>query len=605
MSTQLETRDKIPAQYKWDLTTLYPNESDWEAEIEDLKTLLQNLQGYQGQLGEGPEKVFDFLQKLERLIFLMGRIHVYASCDYAVDTTDQAAAAKNSRAIGLHAQSMSAVAFAEPELLQIGPDTLKEWAQEHPPLAVYAQYFDQLERKAEHVRSPEVESLLGQLIDPFKTASGIHSILANADLTFDPAKPSDPEAPEQPVAQGTYTALETDPDRELRRTAFESYADAHLALKNTMANCMAAGVKQDVFVARARRYDSALEASVSANFVPVDVFHNVIDTFKRNLPVWHRYWDVRRRALGYDKLHPYDLQAPLTETKPQVAYDQAVEWICQGLAPLGSSYVDTAREGILSKHWVDVYPNRGKTAGAFSTGSPGTAPMILMSYANDLFSLSTLAHELGHSMHSYLTWETQPMIYADYTIFVAEVASNLNQALVRQYLLEQQSDPVFQIGLIEEAMANFFRYFFLMPTLARFELEVHERVERGEPLTADGMIDLMAALFAEGYGDQVVMDHDRVGITWAEFHTHLYYNFYVYQYTTGISAAHALARKLLEGGPSDVESYLAFLKAGNSLYPLDALELAGIDMTSPEPIQVAFDELAGLVERLDELLNQA
>ena len=449
-----------------------------------------------------------------------------------------------------------------------------------------------------------METLLGELMDPFGTATSIHGVLANADLQFKPAS-AGPGTPDLPVVQGTYTEMETDPNREVRRTAFESYADAHLAVKNTMAACMAFGVKRDVFLARQRRYNSALEAAVSESFVPEQIFHNVVETFKRNLPTWHRYWQVRRKALGVDVLKPYDLQAPLTLTKPVVPYEQAVEWILEGLAPLGSDYTSIARDGLLNRNWVDVYANKGKTAGAFSTGSVGTDPMILTSYADDLFSLSTLAHELGHSMHSYLSWANQPVIYADYTIFVAEVASNCNQALVRGHLLDILDDRAYQIGLIEEAMANYYRYFFLMPTLARFELETHQRVERGEPLTADGLIDLMANLFAEGYGNEVEMDHDRVGITWAEFHTHLYYNFYVYQYTTGISAAHALAQRIKTGGPEAAENYLAYLKSGNSLYPLDALKLAGVDMLSPEPIQIAFDDLASLVERLDQLLNQS
>ncbi len=564
--------------------------------------MLPETRAFEGHLAEGPAVIARWLEHLQELVLLTGKIHIYAHSSHAVDTSDQAAAALNARAMSLAAQVMGAIAFAEPEMLAIGPDTLKTWARDDAELADYAQYFDQLARRAEHVRSPEVETLLGELQDPFRTANSIHGVLADADLVFRPAS-AGPGQPDLPVVQGTYTEMETDPDREIRRTAYQSYADGHLAVKNTMATCMACGIKHDVFMARARRYDSSLEAAVSENYVPVQAFHNVIDTFKKNLPVWHRYWDVRRRALRLDALQPYDLQAPLTDAKPQVSYEQAVEWILEGLAPLGEAYLDVARDGLLNRNWVDVYANKGKHAGAFSTGAKGTDPMILMSFADDLFSLSTLAHELGHSMHSYLSWANQPIVYSEYTIFVAEVASNCNQALVRSHLLNKLTDRAHQIGLIEEAMANYYRYFFLMPTLARFELEVHERVERGEPLTADRMIDLMANLFSEGYGGQVEMDHDRVGITWAEFHTHLYYNFYVYQYTTGIAAAHALAQRLTSADAGAVEDYLAFLKAGNSLYPLDALKKAGVDMLSPEPIQIAFDDMAALVERLDALLN--
>jgi oligoendopeptidase F len=258
---------------------------------------------------------------------------------------------------------------------------------------------------------------------------------------------------------------------------------------------------------------------------------------------------------------------------------------------------------VLEERWVDIYPNKGKRAGAFSGGSLGTHPFILMSYHDDIFSLSTLAHELGHSMHSYNTWQTQPLPYADYSIFVAEVASNFNQALVRAHLLEANPDPEFQISVIEEAMANFHRYFFIMPTLARFELELHERVERGEPLTADGMIGLLDDLFREGYGSEVAEDRERIGITWAQFPAHLYYNFYVYQYATGISGAHALASGVLGQEPGAVDRYLSFLKAGSSLFPLDALKLAGVDLTTPAPVERAFANLSGMVDRLEELIE--
>jgi len=305
--------------------------------------------------------------------------------------------------------------------------------------------------------------------------------------------------------------------------------------------------------------------------------------------------------MGCAELHPYDLRAPLTRRSPVVPYEQSVDWICEGLAPLGQAYVATARQGLLQSHWVDVYPTKGKTAGAFSSGAPGTAPLILMSYTDDIESLSTLAHELGHSMHSYLTWQTQPIIYSDYSIFVAEVASNFSQAMVRDHLLGTLDDPAYQLALVEEALSNYYRYFFLMPTLARFELEAHTRIEQGDALSADGMSDLLADLFAEAYGGEVSHEREREGITWAAFSTHLYANFYVYQYTTGIAAARALCNRVISGAPGAVEAYLGFLRAGSSVYPLDALAGAGVDMSSPQPIQEAFDYLDSLVDRLAEL----
>jgi oligoendopeptidase F len=281
-----------------------------------------------------------------------------------------------------------------------------------------------------------------------------------------------------------------------------------------------------------------------------------------------------------------------------------MEWILAGMRPLGDEYVNTMKSGVLEQRWVDIYPNQGKSAGAFSTGAPGSYPFLLLNYTDDMVSMSILAHELGHSMHSYYTWQAQPLIYSDYGIFVAEVASNFNQALVRAYLLENNSDPDFQIATIEEAMANFHRYFFLMPILARFELEIHERVERGEALTADALSALMSDLFSEGYGDEVEIDPARVGITWAQFHTHLYANFYVYQYATGLAGAHALAADILAGEPGSVERYLDFLKMGSSRYPLEALKLAGVDLTTTEPMAKTFAVLTQMIGRLEQLVEQ-
>ncbi|MCS6936088.1 MAG: oligoendopeptidase F [Candidatus Bipolaricaulota bacterium] len=602
MTQRVPLRKEIPIQYTWDAQSVFPSDEAWEAEIKRVHEQLPMLEGFKGRLGEGPQTLRQYFDLAEQIGRSVGKIFVYASMFHHVDTTDQAAAAKYDRARGLFAKTSAAMAFAEPEMLSVGLEKLRCWAKEDPHLAIYQHYFDELERRQKHIRSAEVEELLKQLSDPFRTATATHGILSDAELVFKPARSSQGE--EFEISQGTIGSLLSHPDREVRRTAWENYSDAYLSFKNTMANCIAAGVKQNVFMARARRYGSALEAALASNFIPVEVFHNLIATYKKNIPIWHRYWKMRKRALGYEKLYVYDTRAPLTQKQFKIPYQKTVEWICEGMRPLGEEYVKTMRKGLLEERWVDVYPNKGKRMGAFSSGSPGTHPFIMMSYNDDIYGLSTLAHELGHSMHSYYTWKTQPFVYARYGLFVAEVASNFNQALVREHLLKRETDPDMQITILEEAMANFHRYFFIMPTLARFELEIHERVERGEALTAEILINLMADLFAEGYGDEVVMDRERVGITWAQFATHLYANFYVYQYATGISGAHALAEGVLSGKPGAAERYIEFLKAGGSLFPLDALKLAGVDLSSPEPVEQTFGVLARYVERLGELTEK-
>lgn len=599
MTQSLPKRSEVPQEFTWDVTSVYRSDQEWEAAIQQLEAQLAGLPRFQGHLADGPATLADWLQQSADLYSLWGKIYVYAGLFYDVETTNPAAVAKSDRAQGLYARAAATTAFAEPEMLAIGFETLGQWAQTEPRLAIYAHYFDELRRRQAHVRSAEVEELLGQASEPLTAAARIHGVMTDADLTFRPAQGRDTEPME--VAQGTIYALLTSPDRTVRQTAWQNYADAFLAHKHSMAACMAAGVKQNVFLARVRRYGSALEAALTASHLPVAVFHSTVETFQHHLSIWHRYWRARRQALGYDRLHGWDIRAPLSTNKPHVPFDQAMTWIVEGMRPLGAEYVEAMRRGVLEQRWVDIYPNQGKTAGAFSGGTQGTYPFILMSHTDDLLSLSTLAHELGHSMHSYYTWQTQPPIYAGYSNFVAEVASNFNQALVRAYLFDRYPERDFQLAVIDEAMSNFHRYFFTMPTLARFELAMHQQVERGEALTAEGLINLMADLYREGYGGEVEMDDQRMGSTWAQFSHHLYMNFYVFQYTTGIAAAHALAAGVLAGEPGAAERYLSFLKAGSSLYPLDALKLAGVDMTTPEPMEKGFAVLEGLVDRLERL----
>ncbi len=594
-------RREVPEMYTWNAPSVFPSREAWEAEFTAALASIPDFGAFQGRLAEGPATLLEAMNAFEALYRRIGKLYLYASMEHAVDMNDSWAAAADGRSQGLMGQTMATIAFLNPELLEIGEETLHAWIEQEPRLAFMEHSIHDLFRQQTHVRSTEVEALLGMLMDPFGGAEATAGMLTNADFKFEPAIAGD--GAQIPVTQGTLGKILNGPDREARRTAWEHVTDLHLAFKNTLASNLTTSLKQNAFMMRARNYDSTLQAALFTHDIPETVFHNLIDTFRKNLPTWHRYWAIRRKALGVETLHPYDIWAPLQKTSlAPISYERAVELICEGLAPMGTDYVETVRRGCTQERWVDVLPNQGKRAGAFSSGWPGTYPFIMMSFNNDLFSLSTLAHELGHSMHSYLTWKTQPVIYADYSMFVAEVASNFHQALVRDYLLRTQTDPAFQIGLIEEAMSNFHRYFFIMPTLARFELETHQRVERGEGLTADDMIALMADLFAEGYGAEVHVDRDRVGITWATF-GHLFVDYYVFQYATGISGAHALARGVLDEGGAAVERYTQFLRSGSALYPLDALRLAGVDLTTPEAVEVTFGILADMVTRLEQLLS--
>ncbi len=596
----IRQRREIPIQYTWNAESVFATPQAFEEAAAKAQSEIAHLESYHNRLSEGPSIIFEAFDLFSELYRQVGKIFVYAGIAASVDTANQDAARMRGRASGIFAQLAAAASFMDPELIAIGREKLDRWMLEEPRLAVFAHYIENLFRKQEHVRSAEVEELLGMLSSPFNGASVTNTMMTDADFRFRPARTSTGE--ELPVSQGTYEEILDGADREARRTAWESYTDTYLANRNALASNLATSIQQNVFMMRARRHTSTLSASLFENNIPVEVFYNLIETFKRNLPTWHRYWAVRRKALGVEQLHPYDIWAPLTPLNPVIPFEQAVEWICAGLSPMGEEYTQTVRKGCLEQRWIDVYPNQGKSSTQFSSGFSGTYPFIVINYDDTIFSLSTLAHELGHSMHSYLTWKNQPIIYSDYSLFAAEVASNFHQAMVRAHLLKANSDPQFQIKVIEEAMSNFHRYFFIMPTLARFELEMHERVERGEGLTAEDMNNFMADLFSEGYGGEVCVDRERTGITWATF-GHLYSDYYVYQYATGISAANALAGRILRGEPGAVEHYMDFLKAGSSRYPLELLQHAGVDLTTPKPIEEAFAVLAGLVDRLERLVG--
>ena len=597
--SSLPLRSSVDKNHTWNAESVFATPEAWSVEVDSILASLPEIKKFEGTLKDAATLLHAF-ETIEGLMARMNRAYVYAGFSFSVDTTDQKAAAMNGKAQGFYGQVMATAAFLNPEVLAIGQKKLKKWTKDEPRLAVYEQFFNNLFRKHEHVRSGEVEEILGMLADPFSGAGEASSLLRNADMKIPSIK--DKDGNEVELSESVINAILVKDDRAARRESWENYHATLLSYKNTLAAALSTSIKQNVFLSRVRKHTNALEMMLSEINIPIEVFHNLLETFKKHLPTWHRYFEIRRKALGLETLEPYDIWAPLIPTHPKVPFHQAVEWIAEGLLPMGKDYVGILRNGALEERWVDVYPNKGKRSGAFSWGAPGTHPFIMMSYTDEMISVSTLAHELGHSMHSYLTWQNQPFVYADYSLFAAEVASNFHQALVRDHLLKSNPDKNFQIAVIEEAMSNFYRYFFIMPTLARFELETHTRVENGQPLTADSMINLMADLFTEGYGGKVNVNREHVGMTWSRF-GHLFSDYYVYAYATGIAGAHALAKRVLNGEPNAVEDYLGFLKAGCSDYPLDVLKRAGVDLTTPAPVDAAFEVMADYVDRLEKLLT--
>ena len=601
MAQALPRRADVRAPDTWDLDSIYASLADWEAAFTAIEQRLPIVAAYQGKLTQSPKNLLSWLQLSEAIGPEVEKLYIYASLLSDSDTANQTNTARVGRLIGMLARLRAATAFAEPELLaRLSPDKLKALTAKESKLRRYAHYFDNLQRQKAHVRSTEVETLMAQASDALGQPGTAYGMLVDADLKFVEAQSKDGQ--NHAIAQGNFDELMHSTDRTLRKSAWESFADGFLGVKNTVAAIYTGKVKASAFNAKVRGYSNTLAASQFGNNVPLKVYDNVIDACNRHLPIWHRYWDIRRRALKLKQAEPCDIFAPLS--KPvHATYAQAVQWICEGMAPLGEDYVETIQAGCLTDRWVDIYPNQGKRSGAYSSGGYATRPFILMSFheAAGLTSMSTLAHELGHSMHTLLSSKHQPYIYANYSLFAAEVASNFNQALVRAHLLKTNNDRNFQIGLIEEAMQNFHRYLFLMPILSQWEQFVHGEIERGNALGSDDMSHKLAELFKRGYGPAMQVDEARVGITWAQF-SHFYSDFYVYQYASGIAAANALADTVLQGDPSAVKRYLKFISSGGSQYPLVALKQAGIDMSKPEPMDRAFKVLEGFVDRLEKLV---
>ncbi|WP_243455268.1 oligoendopeptidase F [Meiothermus sp. CFH 77666] len=603
----LPKRTELPREQTWNLEALFASEAEWRTALEEAARAVEEVKPFAGRLGESPQLLLQALQTYETRMLQAMKVFQYASLNLATDGANPAFTRMVGEARAVVTRLAAAGAYLEPEILSIPAETLERFMQSEPALAVYRHYFEALQTRQPHVRSEEVEAVLAAVSDPLGGHAATAYAATNADMQF---RPVTQEGEHLPVSHSTIGELLVHPSPAVRKAAWESYADGHLAFKNTLAATLQGSVKSFAFQARTRSYKSSLEMALAVSRtcgdnIPRAVYDNLLATFQANLPTWHRFWRIRKKAMG-GQLHSYDVPiydapAPLVPS-PKITFWEAAETICRGMEPLGQEYVEPMRRGLFEERWVDWGQNQGKRAGAFSSGLKGTFPYIFMSWSDDLFSMSTLAHELGHSMHSYFTRKTQPIIYARYSLFIAEVASNFNQALVRAMLLREAQTPEYKLAVLEEAFANFHRYLFVMPTLARFEQELYTRIEKGGALTAPFLIERLAELFAEGYGGEVELDKERLGAGWMHF-SHLYSPFYVYQYATGIAAANALARDVLEQGEPAARRYLDFLKAGDSVYPLDALKIAGIDMHSPEPVERGFEVLKSMVDELEQLVG--
>lgn len=595
----LPKRNELPMQETWDLTRIYPNDEAWEAAFQEVKALYPKASAYQGRLGESASLLLEALRFQDEVSEKLERVYTYAHLKHDEDTANPFYKGVYDRAFSLDIEVMGAFSFMDPEILSIPEERLRQMMAEEEGLSPYRHPLENLLRKRPHTLTPSEEYLLSQAVEVGKSPSSIYSMFSNADLTFPPIR--DEDGDEVALTKGRFIRFLNSKDRRVREEAFRTLYDTYEKYKNTLAATIQGEVKKNIFFARMRKFPSALEASLHKDNVPKAVYENLIETVHRNLDQMHRYVRLRKRMLQVDELHMYDLYTPMVkEVEMKYTFDEAVKAVVEGLQPLGGEYLSILQEGIGSR-WIDVHENQGKRDGAYSSGSYGTPPYILLNYQGTLDSLFTLAHELGHSMHSYYSTKSQPYVTSHYTIFVAEVASTLNESLMIHSLLAKAKNKQEKMYLINHYLEDFRGTFFRQTMFAEFERWVHQQVEEGEALSYEKLCDYYYQLNQTYFGKEIVVDRE-ISYEWARI-PHFYYNFYVYKYATGFSAAAAISQMILSEGEPALRRYLDFLKLGGSDYPLNQLKKAGVDMTSPEPIQKAADLFRSLLDQMEALLE--
>jgi oligoendopeptidase F len=594
---QVPRRDEIPVEYTWDLTTVYADDAAWEADIALLESDLPGVAALQGTIGTSAQTLLAVLKARDDIEKRLWQIYIYAARRSDADTGDSAGQELSERSGSLVARAGAALAFIEPEILSVSDATIAEWIAAEPQLHVYEYALQKLAAQRAHVRSAEVEGILAQFGDITRAPSEIFEILTSADLTFPSIE--DDQGQTVQLSHGRYGRFLESQDRRVRRDTFKGYYKGFQSIRNTLGTTLAAEVRSHALGARLRGYSSALEAALKPNEIPLDVYHNLIGTVNANLPRLHRYMKVRKRIMGIEDLRIYDLYASLVPAADvEVPYAEGIDLVSAAFQPLGADY-SSAITKTFNSRWIDVYENQGKRSGAYSDGSYTTAPFILMNYQNRLQDVFTLAHELGHSMHSYYTRRTQPFVYGNYTIFVAEVASTLNEALLTRHLLNTRDDATLRKYLVVQQLEGIRTTIFRQTMFAEFELDMHQRTEAGEPLTADNLSKPYYDLVARYHGPEVTLD-EEIALEWARI-PHFYYNYYVYQYATGLAAAIALSRQILDEGQPAIDRFLRFLSSGSSKSSIDLLRDAGVDMASPAPIQASMDLFETLLDELEAL----
>ena len=583
----------------WALTDLYENDAQWHEDFQWNQDYLKYVKGYQGRLGESAQLLYNWLQLGDEMSLIFEHLAVYAFRRADEDTRATEPQEMCAQLTNFMTQLNTATAFETNEILAIPDEKLEQFYKDNPALEGYRRHLDEIRRRRAHILSPAEERLLAMAGELSENPDNIFSMLNDADLTFPDAIDAQGEA--HHVTHGSYIPMMYGSDRTLRKSAFESLYGVYESHKNTLAATLAAQAKQLWFFAQARKYPSALAAALDRTEVPESVYHSLIDAVRENLPKLHRYTSLRKKLLGVEELHFYDLYANMVgDVEMKFTFQEAKELVLKALAPLSENYLNGLRAGFEGR-WIDVYENVGKRSGAYSSGAR-PHPFVLLNFQGTLNDVFTLAHEMGHAMHSEMSNVNQPVVYSDYVIFVAEVASTCNEALLMEYLLNHTTDKREKAYLINYFLEQFRTTLYRQTMFAEFELQINELAQQGQGITADRCCEIYRKLNEDYFGKDIVVD-DQIALEWARI-PHFYYNYYVFQYATGYAAAIAISRRILKEGQPAVDDYFKFLSGGCSMPPIELLKLAGVDLSTPAPIHQALELFDQLIDQLDELLAE-
>ncbi|MFB6465349.1 oligoendopeptidase F [Cytobacillus sp. Hz8] len=598
---KLPTRSEIAVEDTWRLEDIFASDDDWEKEFTEVKNLIPGVEEFQGKLGESANSLYDVLQYQDQLLERLSKLYSYAHMRYDQDTTNSFYQGLNDRIRTLYSQAASALAFIVPEILQIDEGKVNGFLAEKEELKLYKHSLEEINLQRPHVLSADKEALLAQASEVLSASSNTFGMLNNADLEFPSIK--DENGEEIEITHGRFIRFLESEDARVRKDAFKAVYKRYGQFRNTFASTLSGQIKNDNFQAQVRNYQSARHSALAGNNIPEAVYDNLVSTINDHLHLLHRYVKLRKKVLGLDELHMYDLYTPLVKNvKMEITYEEAKDLALKGLAPLGEDYLNVLKEGFENR-WVDVHENKGKRSGAYSSGTYGTNPYILLNWQDNVNNLFTLVHEFGHSVHSYYTRKNQPYPYGDYSIFVAEVASTCNETLLNHYLLETIDDEQKRLFLLNHFLEGFRGTVFRQTMFAEFEHLIHQKAQNNEAITADMLTNEYYALNKKYFGEEDIVLDEEIGLEWSRI-PHFYYNYYVYQYATGYSAATALSKQILEEGKPAVERYLGFLKSGSSDYPIEVLKKAGVDMTSPKPVEEACKVFEERLNEMESLLSK-